>query len=137
MKLRVIQILLLIVGMSPPAESDAIPNEDIKPIYFAALDYPTVARVKHEQGVVVVLAKLDRDGNIISVEPISGPASLVQDSASNAKKWRFRPNAEGRVVIIYDFRIEGLCQLPCRSHFSFRPPNVATITTGEAVLDHN
>jgi TonB family protein len=118
-------------------QEKAIPDEEIKPVYFEPLNYPLTARITHVQGTVVLMAKIDAKGNVVSADAISGAKSFIPETISNAKKWRFQPNPTGSVVIVYDFRIEGLCQLPCPSHFTFRPPNTATISVGEAVVDHN
>ncbi len=132
-----LQIVVIALGLRVgQAQEKVILDEEIKPIYFESISYPLTARLKHEQGSVVVLGRLDADGKVISADAISGPRDLIQDAVSNAKKWRFKPNSDRMVVIIYEFRIDGLCHSPCPSHFAFKPPNVATITIGEAVLDH-
>jgi TonB family protein len=122
----------LLVGQDQP-----ILNEDIEIFNFVPLDYPLVARLNHVQGAAVVRVKVDALGNVTSATALSGPKQLISDCVSNAKKWRFRPEKSRDVVIIYVFKIEGLCQLPCKSLFSFSPPNLATITTGDAGVDHN
>ena len=129
-------IVLIWVGFVQ-AQSSPVTDEEIKPIYFEPMNYPLVARIKHIQGVVVLLAKLDRTGNVTATEAVSGAEALIQDCLTNAKKWRFQPNPHGNVVIIYEFRIEGLCHAPCLSQFSFKPPNEATIRIGEQVVDHD
>ncbi len=121
----------VIVAQEPP-----VFDETIKPIYFEPLRYPLTARISHIQGVVVVRVTLNSEGKVLSATPISGPKALISDCIANSRKWRFEPTAEKMAVIVYEFRIDGFCQLPCASQFSFRPPNAARITTGEAVVDH-
>jgi TonB family protein len=111
-------------------------DDEVKPLYFETLTYPLAARLTRVQGTVVVRVKLDDKGGVVSSIAISGAKKLIQECISNSRKWRFRPNRDKTAVIIYEFRIEGLCNLPCLSQFAFRPPNIATITMGEPVADH-
>jgi hypothetical protein len=114
-----------------PAQDGPIKDEEFKLQRFAPLDYPVFARTTHVQGIVTVRVELDEGGDVVSATAVSGPGALIQASVSNAKKWGFQPNKTKRAMIIYDYRIEGLCQAPCASHFVVRPPNIATITVGE------
>lgn len=111
-----------------------IRDEEFKLLRFVPLDYPVAARMKQVQGIVTVRVDLDDDGGVTSARAISGPDALFADSVSNARKWRFQPNASKRAIIIYDYRIEGLCLAPCASQFLVRPPNIATIRIGETVF---
>jgi len=80
---------------------------------------------------------LDDNGRVVNVIALSGPQSLVSASEQNARQWRFQPKSGKTAVIVYQFLIQGLCQLPCASQFLFTRPNFATITIGEAVIDHS
>lgn len=124
------------VGHAYDRADDLVADEDVKPVYFEDIAYPMVARLKHVSGVVVVRLKLDDNGVVVSAEPISGAQALIPGCVTNAKKWRFRPNSTKSVILVYRFAIEGLCNLPCSSHFEFQPPNLAIIRIGEAILDH-
>jgi len=86
---------------------------------------------------VVVRVTLEGDGKVKAASAISGAKSFLADCVSNAKQWRFQYNSQHTAIIIYQFRIEGLCNLPCPSQFTFRPPNVATVTIGQPVTDHS
>jgi TonB family protein len=137
MKQLIISALALISsGCVIVAQQPPVFDETIKPIYFETLTYPLMARISHVQGVVVLRVTLNNEGRVVSATPISGPKALLSDCVANSRKWRFEPTAEKIAVIVYEFRIDGLCQLPCASQFTFRPPNAARITTGEAVVDH-
>jgi TonB family protein len=105
---------------------ETIKNEDIYVASLTEMIYPPSARLARKEGIVVVRVKFDADGKVASAEAISGPKDLITDSLSNAKKWRFHPNSAKSAVIIYEFRIDGLCS--AGSHFIFREPNIATIT---------
>lgn len=118
-------------------EPEPVYNETIEqPIYYEPLEYPRLARQSNTQGIVVIRAKLDREGKVLSAVGISGPRFLIPVCLSNIKKWQFR-NTSSEVVILYDFRLEGFCvSEPCQSLFTFRPSNVAVITAGKQLVDH-
>lgn len=130
--IRFISAILLTLGAPRPGVS-----QDHAPVLsFETLNYPIAARVKHVEGIVVVRAEYDETGRVRSAEALSGLKELVSESVGNARKWRFRVTTAGSCIIVYQFRIDGLCNLPCPSHFIVRPPNLAVISIGEAVLDH-
>jgi len=132
MKLSIASVLLLGWTVHVALAQDGpIRDEEFKLQHFAPLDYPTFARTTHIQGIVTVRVDLNEDGGVVSATALSGAEALIPASVSNAKKWGFQPNKTKRAIIIYDYRIEGLCQSPCASHFVVRPPNIATITVGE------
>jgi len=135
--MRLPLFLLLAATLALVGQDQPILNEDIGIYDFVPLDYPLVGRINHVQGAVVVRVKVDSKGNVTSSTAVSGPKQLISDCLSNAMKWRFQPEKSRDVVIVYIFKFEGLCQLPCKSLFSFSPPNIATITTGDAVVDHH
>ena len=133
MQLRV-GFLLLTATISLIGQEKPILNEDIGIVRFEPLAYPLVARTIHAEGAVVVRVSLNSDGKIASAVAISGPKALIPDCLSNAKKWLFRPDKSRDAVIVYIFKFEGLCYSSCSSSFHFAPPNVATITVGEPVV---
>jgi|SRR5581483_9964218 len=90
------------------------------------MKYPLAAQLKQTQGVVVVRAELDEQGNVVSSTAISGAEKLVPDSVQNIKQWRFRPTPQKAAIVVYDFRIEGWCN-NVTSHFVFRDPNIVSI----------
>ena len=143
MRDALMKIMVVLVGFTTGSatclaaqDTGAINDEDTKAVYFETLRYPLGGRLSHVQGVVVIRAKLDNAGNVADVEAISGPKSLISESLANAKKWRFRPNSRKTVVLVYSFRIDdGLCHGTVSSQFTFHPPNFATITSCEAVVD--
>jgi hypothetical protein len=105
------------------------------PDYFEEMAYPLKAWLTHAEGAVVILLKLDDDGRVLTSTALSGARALVPDCISNSKRWRFPPGSRRSAILIYLFRIEGVCHLPCRSQFLFRPPNLATITIGEPTIE--
>ena len=107
----------------PPAEPEVIVAK------YEELAYPKGGRAARIQGVVVVRAKLDDDGNVVEARAVSGKEVFLSDCIANAKKWRFRPNAHKAAVIVYNFRLtDGISKSGC-DHFMLEAPNFATITT--------
>jgi hypothetical protein len=103
-------------------------DESIRAVHAESLEFPPLARQANRQGIVVVRAKLDKAGHVVSSVAVSGDKLLIPACLSNSMKWRFQPNSSNEVVIAYDFRIEGSClSPPCGSLFNFRPPNIAII----------
>lgn len=133
---KALHVLVIVLQPLLVAQDTPVMDEMVKPAYFEALEYPLTARLAQTQGVVVVRVKLDSEGKVVSSAAISGAKSLIRECLSNSKKWLFRPNPDAAAVIVYQFKIEGLCSLPCRSQFTFFPPNLAIITMGRPVVDH-
>ena len=67
------------------------------------LKYPPLAVQARVQGVVVIQVKLDNDGRVQESNAIWGSRLLIPDCLANAKKWRFQPNSQKLVVIVYHF----------------------------------
>lgn len=85
--------------------------------------------------MVVVRAKLDADGNVVAGAAVSGSRFLVPDCLSNVKKWKFKPNPQRSVVVVYNFKIEeGVCHDRSRSLFLLIHPNLASITICSPVV---
>jgi TonB family protein len=85
------------------AQDNVVLDETVKPVYFEALTYPVRARLSHIQGTVVVRATLKSDGSVASARALSGPKLLIDDAVANAGKWRFQPNQDKLVIILYTF----------------------------------
>lgn len=133
---RLFLVVLGVVSGCVAVQDAVVLDENTKLVYFEPMAYPLPARLQRVQGVVVIRITLDDGGRAIVATAISGARSLLADCISNARKWRFRPNADRAAIIVYHFKIEGLCNLPCPSQFRFEPPNLAVITMGEPVVDH-
>ena len=110
-------------------EDTTVNDKDIKIIHFEELNYPTLARVAHIEGVVVIRVILDEQGNVAKAVAISGNELLIGDSLANAKKWKFQPNARKMAVIVYSFTLLLADCGPVTSFFMLRSPNLATITS--------
>ena len=102
---------------------------------FEDLAYPGIARATRIQGIVIVKAHLDENGNVTATSALSGLQPLIADCLSNAKKWKFKPNSSRSTLIIYDFRLDdGACHDASHSLFRLIHPNFATITACSPVL---
>jgi hypothetical protein len=62
------------------------------------LAYPPIMKVAHVQGVVVLLATFDRDGNVTQIKPIYGPGMfkgafvMLRDAATEfVRGWHANP----------------------------------------------
>jgi TonB family protein len=122
-------LLAVIPLASVPAQQDKpISDTDMKVIDFEDLGYPPLARAVRVQGVVVVRVRLDNDGKVVEATAISGSDLLVPESLANAKKWRFKPNARRAAVIVYNFRLVGICKSSAVSFSTLQEPNFVTIT---------
>lgn len=130
-------IIVSLLGLDLLAQERPIFNEAMRPMEWKELAYPLVAKLKRIEGTVVVWTKIDGEGRVLASRAISGPKDLIPEVLANSRKWRFHPNESMAAVIVYRFRIRGLCELPCVSQFLFEPPNFATVTIGTAVVDHS
>jgi TonB family protein len=129
-------LVLIISGVTSGlgAGQDVIDDKDINVVYFEEMEYPSVARQTRVHGVVVVRVELDEKGNVISSVAISGAKALIPGCLSNAKKWRFQPNAAKTAIIVYEFRFaDGTCISGINGQFIFVPPNIATVRSCQRV----
>jgi len=60
-------------------------------IYRVEPTYPPVARAAHIQGVVVLAAIIDKDGNIQNLQVVSGHPMLAPAAIEAVKQWRYKP----------------------------------------------
>jgi TonB family protein len=124
-------------GGVPSAQDAPVGDKDMSVVDFEDLGYPPLARQTRTQGVVVVRARLDNDGKVLEALAISGSEPLIPASVANAKKWRFRPNAQRAAVIVYNFRMpNAACKSTSIVSFSIlQAPNFVTITGCETPIN--
>ncbi|MGA7632267.1 MAG: energy transducer TonB, partial [Terriglobales bacterium] len=53
--------------------------------------YPPEAKYAHIQGSVVLQAVINKSGDIVDLEAISGPNELVMSAVNAVRKWKYRP----------------------------------------------
>ncbi len=65
--------------------------------------YTEEARLGRVQGVVILEAIIDEDGNVREVKVLKGlPMGLTESAADTARQWRFKPaTLDGRPVPVY------------------------------------
>jgi TonB family protein len=52
---------------------------------------PVLGKQQMMEGAVVLLAQIDKDGNIESLQPITGPKIFFAAAVEAVKQWRFKP----------------------------------------------
>jgi TonB family protein len=53
--------------------------------------YPPNAKSAHIQGQVLLHARIDKSGNIIDLEAISGPVELIPPTVDAVRQWKYKP----------------------------------------------
>lgn len=72
--------------------------------------YPTLAKLTHIQGEVILQAVISSDGEVVATHVLSGHRLLRGAAVSAVKQWRYRPYVlDGRpvdvsTIITVDFR---------------------------------
>ena len=108
-------------------QEEAVHDEDIRVTAFEEIRYPRMAFAARIQGTVVVHLDLDGQGHVLAVRAVSGPRLLVTDTLANASKWQFKANAVKAAVLLYEFRIEGRCNIDTSGLFALQSPNRALV----------
>jgi protein TonB len=60
-------------------------------IYRVEPTYPPLAQQAHIQGAVVLVALIDKGGNVQSLQVVSGHPLLVRAAIDAVKQWRYQP----------------------------------------------
>ncbi len=53
--------------------------------------YPTDAKYAHIQGTVRLRAVINKTGDVVDLEVMSGPIELVVSAVNAVRKWKYRP----------------------------------------------
>ncbi|HKV26525.1 MAG TPA: energy transducer TonB [Candidatus Acidoferrum sp.] len=83
-------------------------------MFTPAPEYPSIARSARIQGVVVISAILDEQGNVVEMKIVSGPVLLYQSALSAVSRWKYQPtylNGEPISVemnILVTFQLSGV-----------------------------
>jgi len=56
-----------------------------------APEYPEEARQAHIQGTVILQVRIDKEGNVVSLELISGHPMLAATAIAAVRQWKYRP----------------------------------------------
>jgi periplasmic protein TonB len=82
-------------GPAPPKSPGIVRvGGDVKPpqlVERVQPEYPTVARLAHVQGTVVIDAVISKSGSVISEHAVSGPSLLVPSALDAVKQWKYQP----------------------------------------------
>lgn len=115
-----------------PPLTDGLSDDDMEVVHFdPAVYYPPLARTARVEGVVVVQAKLGKDGRVVEARTISAHPLLASCCVENAKKWVFEPNPMAMAVIVYHLRTGPSDDTP----LLFEPPNLVTITARGPIVE--
>lgn len=112
---------------SAAAADRPVYDDEIQVVSWEDLRYPPVALSARMEGTVVVSATLTTTGAVAGATALSGTRILIAPVLENIKRWTFTPNTLRKVIIIYDFRIDGACNSNGHSLFRFKAPNVVSI----------
>lgn len=94
----------IIGGSANPVVSVALPPPPAKRIvrvggkvdpprqtYAAELKYPAIAKAAKVEGVVVIDAIIDEQGNVVQAHVVSGPALLIGAALESVGQWKYVP----------------------------------------------
>jgi len=115
-----------------PTLSAGLSDDDMEVVHFdPAVYYPPLARTARIEGVVVVQAKLGKDGRVVEARTISAHPLLASCCVENAKQWVFQPNPMAMAVIVYHLRTGASDDTP----LLFEPPNLVTLTASPPIVE--
>ncbi|MGA9039141.1 MAG: TonB family protein [Terriglobales bacterium] len=120
------------VKIEPVPMGEVVSDSDMQVLNFDEdFKYPPLANQARIGGVVVLEVNLGKDGKVKEVVPLSGRPMLLTACVLSAQKWRFRPNAQKKAVIVYDFRLDG--EGPGQT--ILEAPNFVTITNTPVLVE--
>jgi TonB family protein len=125
----IVRLLIGILTISTSGwaqQSGTVDDKSIRVLSFEELKYPALGLTARIQGIVVVQAKLDDEGRVTDVVALSGNEILVPSTLANVKRWRFQPNKQRAVVVVFNFTLEPGCYK--RDRFKLEGRNLAIIT---------
>lgn len=88
------------VPLAPPPPSAAAPPKIVhvggdvrEPALLERVNpnYPPIARLSRTQGVVVIDAVIDENGNVVQAHAITGPPLLVAAALQAVSQWKYQP----------------------------------------------
>jgi protein TonB len=92
----------------PPRPGVTTRSESIKQVQP---EYPSIARVAGQKGVVTVEVSINERGDVVSARAIAGPPMLRESAAAAARRWKFKPaTRDGKAItststISFNFRM--------------------------------
>jgi periplasmic protein TonB len=89
---------------APPERRIVRVGGDVKPpvpISTPQPNYPPVAKAAHVEGLVVIDAIIDEQGNVVQAKVVEGPPLLVAAALDAVAKWKYQPTyLNGQAVSI-------------------------------------
>jgi periplasmic protein TonB len=83
------------IAPPPPPERRIVRvGGDVKPpvpISTPQPNYPPVAKAAHAEGLVVIDAIIDEEGNVVQARVVEGPPLLVAAALDAVAKWKYQP----------------------------------------------
>ena len=82
-------------------------------IYAPAPEYPILARQARIEGVVIVDAVIDTNGNVVEAQAVSGPPLLLHAALDAVRQWRFEPTylndepVDVKLLVTVEFHLSG------------------------------
>lgn len=107
-------------------------RESLSVLRAVAPRYPRIAQLSGTQGTVVAVARVGERGEIVEIETITGPASLISEVRRVLPMWRCKPCTElpekCKLMAKFSFVLTGLCTLPeCATDVYFDHPSTVVI----------
>ena len=75
--LLILEVLIFGTGDCLRAQEEPVFNDAIRPVYVAEMEYPPLAVQGRIEGVVVIRARLDDQGRVVSASPPLRPEKLI------------------------------------------------------------
>jgi periplasmic protein TonB len=98
----------------PPERRIVRVGGDVKPpvpISTPQPNYPAVARAAHVEGLVVIDAIIDEEGNVVQGKAVEGPALLVAAALDAVAKWKYEPTYLNGQAVSIRTHIQGMFRL--------------------------
>lgn len=98
-----------VVAPPPPVKRILRVGGNVKPprqIYEETPKYPFVAKQAHIQGVVLIDATIDEEGNVVRAHVVSGPSLLMASALEAVANWKYEPTSLNGEPISVQMHVE-------------------------------
>jgi TonB family protein len=128
-------VMLLLCATALAQEHNVGVNKYVVPIY------PPIARQARVQGDVVLKLKLRTDGEVDSIEAVSGHPMLKQAAINSLKQWRFvcidcafAQKFEQQTTVSFKIRAAEPCENDGDVRYELRFPGYVSVETGPVTI---
>jgi len=116
---RTLTAMLLLLAGAPALLAQSLPSVRTA----VAPHYPAIPVLARVSGEVLVLVRVDAQGDVTSASTNSGPPMLLTAAESAAKQWKFDPSTDGEREIELSFKFVLLAEVEnAESEVKFLPP---------------